>query len=177
MKRLLDLRGPARCCCPCDGGEAVAVVVRFVYGWRRAGAVLKALRAPVEAYVSLVFFLLWRGGGVVLLDALRKAHRALDLEFLSALDGLAVCFLHVLLNSAAERRRGFALPLLRHAAVFRLQAQVVPRALHRFAFSPHHSEAPCDSRWAQHDAESPRRRAGRVRPSRAPGGVEVPAFN
>ena len=29
MKRLLDLRGPARCC-PCDGGEAVAMVARFV---------------------------------------------------------------------------------------------------------------------------------------------------
>ena len=55
---------------------------------RRSDAVLKALRALSEVEAGLVFSLHRRGGGVVLLDALRKAPRALGLDFLSL---LAVC--------------------------------------------------------------------------------------
>ena len=139
------------------------------------------VHALAEAFVRLGFSPLGRSGGVVLPDSLLKALRALRLVFLLPVRGVcfgfAICFCHVALNPAAERRRGFALLLFRHAVVFRLQTKVLPMALHRVvAVPPRHSEAPVGSRAAQHDAERARRRAGRVGP-RAPGGVKVGALN
>ena len=108
-------------------------------------------------------------------NALLVAFAALALSFLLGSLGLAIGFRHASLNSTAECRRGFALPLLRCAFVFRLQAQVLPSALHRGAASPLHSEAPFGSAAPQDDAERPRRLAGGVGP-RLPGGIKAAAL-
>ena len=177
VKRLLGWEGPGRCCRRCNDGMAVAVVARPVWQ-RRADAVFEALHAPVETADGLAFSPLGRSGGVVRPNSLLKAPRASCASLLRGVCfGFAICFGHVALNPAAERRRGFALLLLRHAGVFRLQTKVLPMALHRVvAVSPHHSEAPVGSGAAQHESERTRRRVSRVGP-RAPGGVKVGALN
>ena len=128
-KRLLGWEGPGRCCPRCNDGVAVAVVARSVWQ-RRADAVVEALRALFETVDGLAFSPLGRGGGVVLPNSLLEAPCASCASPPRGVcRGLAICFGHVTLNPAAERRRGFALLLLRHAGVFRLQTEVLPMAL------------------------------------------------